>query len=132
MLSRMRTLLERYVHFGVDRNIPNGLTKYCCFQILQLFTLGLIRLNMDGTPIVGANGEPIETYNNFDLRSYGRAWTGLDDPAKRGNNDGFSGRVDPMNVRPSPSCAIDIVNLCPYIEYIFQIPPSPPGHQRLA
>ena len=65
---------------------------------MQLFTLGLIRLNIDGTPMIGADGQPIETYNNVDLASYARAWTGLDDTARRGNNDGFFGPVDPMRV----------------------------------
>jgi hypothetical protein len=65
---------------------------------MQLFTLGLIRLNIDGTPILGADGQPIETYNNVNLASYARAWTGLDDTPRRGNNDGYFGPVDPMRV----------------------------------
>ena len=73
------------------------------FQFMQLFSLGLIRLNIDGTPMIGADGEPIETYRNVDLTSYARAWTGFQGPPIRGNNDGVYGRVDPMNVRLSPS-----------------------------
>jgi uncharacterized protein (DUF1800 family) len=67
---------------------------------MQLFTLGLIRLNIDGTPMRGADGQPIETYSNVDLTSYARAWTGLDETPSRGNNDGFRGRLDPMRVSP--------------------------------
>ena len=70
---------------------------------MQLFALGLIRLNIDGTPIIGAGGQPIETYNNIDLASYSRAWTGFDDTRSRGNNDAKNGRVDPMHVSLCPS-----------------------------
>ena len=70
---------------------------------MQLFTLGLVRLNIDGTPMIDADGQPIETYNNVDLTSYSRAWTGLDDTPIRGNNDGFSGRLDPMRVSLFPT-----------------------------
>ena len=70
---------------------------------MQLFALGLIRLNMDGTPMLDENGQPIETYSNVDLASYSRAWTGLDYTPKRGNNDGDAGRVDPMRVSQCPS-----------------------------
>lgn len=68
------------------------------FKILQLFTVGLVRLNMDGTTMLGENGQPIESYDNIDLVSYSRAWTGLETPDKRGNQDGDNGRVDPMVV----------------------------------
>ena len=70
---------------------------------MQLFALGLIRLNMDGTPMLGEDGQPIETYSNIDLASYSRAWTGLVDTPKRGNNDADIGRVDPMQVSQCPS-----------------------------
>jgi hypothetical protein len=70
---------------------------------MQLFALGLIRLNIDGTPMLGEDGQPIETYSNIDLASYSRAWTGLVATPKRGNNDADIGRVDPMQVSQCPS-----------------------------
>jgi len=76
---------------------------------MQLFALGLIRMNMDGTPMIGADGQPVETYTNVDLASYSRAWTGLDDTPSRGNNDAIYGRVDPMRVSLHPTVhSIDI------------------------
>jgi len=45
-------------------------------EILQLFTIGLIELNMDGTPKL-SGGQPIETYTNDDIRGLARVFTGL-------------------------------------------------------
>ncbi|MEM1155284.1 MAG: DUF1800 domain-containing protein [Pseudomonadota bacterium] len=47
-------------------------------EILQLFSIGLIELNRDGTPRLGANGQPIETYTNADVTGLARVFTGLD------------------------------------------------------
>ena len=66
--------------------------------MLQLFTIGLVRLNMDGSVVIGSDGQPVQSYSNIDLMSYARAWTGLDEPNERANNDGYNGRVDPMIV----------------------------------
>ena len=35
-------------------------------EIMQLFSVGLYDLNMDGTVQMSADGEPIQTYNNTD------------------------------------------------------------------
>jgi len=45
-------------------------------EILQLFTIGLVDLNMDGTPKL-SGGEPIESYDNDDIRGLARVFTGL-------------------------------------------------------
>ena len=46
-------------------------------ELLQLFTTGLVELNMDGTPkLVG--GEPVEVYDNDDVIGLARVFTGLD------------------------------------------------------
>ena len=46
-------------------------------EIMQLFSIGLIELNMDGTPRLDANGEEIETYDNSDVEGLARVFTGL-------------------------------------------------------
>ncbi|MEL7231449.1 MAG: DUF1800 family protein [Pseudomonadota bacterium] len=46
-------------------------------EILQLFTIGLIELNQDGTPRTGSNGRQIETYDNDDIIGLARVFTGL-------------------------------------------------------
>ena len=46
-------------------------------EILQLFTIGLVELNSDGTLRRGADGAPIETYDNQDITGLARVFTGL-------------------------------------------------------
>ncbi len=46
-------------------------------EILQLFTIGLYELNMDGTPKL-ANDKPIETYQQEDITGLARVFTGWD------------------------------------------------------
>ena len=48
-------------------------------EILQLFTIGLVELNPDGTPRLGADGRPIETYDNTDITGLAKVFTGLYD-----------------------------------------------------
>ena len=46
---------------------------------MQLFTIGLIRLNMDGSPVRDPDtGMPLPTYNNDHIMNYAKAWTGFD------------------------------------------------------
>jgi uncharacterized protein (DUF1800 family) len=50
-------------------------------ELLQLFSLGTQRLNMDGTPVLGGDGQPLSNYTEADVREIARALTGwyLDD-----------------------------------------------------
>jgi len=45
-------------------------------ELMQLFTLGLYRLNMDGT-LVLSGGQPVETYTQTDVSQLARVFTGL-------------------------------------------------------
>jgi uncharacterized protein (DUF1800 family) len=45
-------------------------------EIMQLFTIGLVELNPDGTPRL-QNGQQIETYTNADVTGLARVFTGL-------------------------------------------------------
>ncbi|MEM9401056.1 MAG: DUF1800 family protein [Pseudomonadota bacterium] len=47
-------------------------------EILQLFSIGLIELNRDGTPRLGADGQALETYTNADITGLAKVFTGLD------------------------------------------------------
>ena len=44
-------------------------------ELLQLFTIGLVELNMDGTPKL-SGGEPVETFDNDDIVGLARVFTG--------------------------------------------------------
>ncbi len=46
-------------------------------EIMQLFSIGLVELNADGTVKTGADGEPVETYTNEDVTGLARVFTGL-------------------------------------------------------
>ncbi|MFZ1704962.1 MAG: DUF1800 domain-containing protein [Saprospiraceae bacterium] len=46
-------------------------------EIMQLFTIGLLQLNQDGTPILDGNGVPIPTYTNDDIVELSKVFTGL-------------------------------------------------------
>ncbi len=46
-------------------------------EILQLFTIGLVQLNPDGTPAVDGQGDPIELYDNDDITGLAKVFTGL-------------------------------------------------------
>lgn len=47
-------------------------------ELMQLFTIGVVELNADGTPRLDAAGQPIETYDNSDVTGLARVFTGLD------------------------------------------------------
>ncbi|MEN9628782.1 MAG: hypothetical protein RJA10_2009 [Pseudomonadota bacterium] len=45
-------------------------------EVMQLFSIGLYELNADGTPRLGANGQPIETYTQDTVTQLARVFTG--------------------------------------------------------
>lgn len=57
-------------------------------EVMQLFSIGLMKLNMDGTPILD-NGNPIPTYNQEDVNELARVFTGWD--LKRNRRYGLIG-----------------------------------------
>ena len=46
-------------------------------ELMQLFTIGLEELNLDGTPVLDGSGNPIETYDNSDITGLAKVFTGL-------------------------------------------------------
>mmetsp|Transcript_31842 Transcript_31842/g.73213 ORF Transcript_31842/g.73213 Transcript_31842/m.73213 type:complete len:3134 (+) Transcript_31842:2040-11441(+) len=80
-------------------------------EIMQLFTMGIIKLHMDGTPKLDYRGEKILAYTNDDIMSFSRAWTGFDLQATRGNIESEN-RLDPMRIEAAwrdifPKTSID-------------------------
>jgi uncharacterized protein (DUF1800 family) len=45
-------------------------------ELMQLFSIGLQELNIDGSLKLGPNGQPIETYNNDDVMALAKVFTG--------------------------------------------------------
>eukprot|EP00571_Detonula_confervacea_P017647 CAMPEP_0172312770 /NCGR_PEP_ID=MMETSP1058-20130122/18549_1 /TAXON_ID=83371 /ORGANISM="Detonula confervacea, Strain CCMP 353" /LENGTH=2999 /DNA_ID=CAMNT_0013026315 /DNA_START=101 /DNA_END=9097 /DNA_ORIENTATION=+ len=54
-------------------------------EVMQLETVGLDMLNMDGTQIKDELGNTIPTYDTNDILTFARGWTGLDKASRRGN-----------------------------------------------
>jgi uncharacterized protein (DUF1800 family) len=46
-------------------------------EFLQLFTVGLVELNSDGTPLLQADGSQVELYDNDDITELAKVFTGL-------------------------------------------------------
>ena len=55
-------------------------------EVMQLFTIGLVQLNIDGTPKMGANGQPLETFTQSDVSNLARVFTGYESD----NSEGYS------------------------------------------
>ncbi len=62
-------------------------------EIMQLFSIGLIELNPDGTSRLGSDGQPIETYSNRDVTGLAKVFTGL----TVGDLDGELDDIGPQN-----------------------------------
>lgn len=46
-------------------------------EIMQLFSIGLYKLNLDGSLVLDSNNKPIETYSNADITGLAKVFTGL-------------------------------------------------------
>jgi uncharacterized protein (DUF1800 family) len=55
-------------------------------ELMQLFSLGVVKLNDDGTSVKDANGKPVETYSQKDVEELARVltgWTWNNEPQNR-------------------------------------------------
>ena len=59
--------------------------SYALENRMQLFSIGIHKLNMDGTQDVDAQGLPQLTYTAEDIQNFARAWTGFDRSSIRAN-----------------------------------------------
>ena len=63
-------------YFGNPKAVGNSIPdQNMAREIMQLFSIGLVQLNIDGTPVV-ANGAPVETYTSADIVGLSRVFTG--------------------------------------------------------
>jgi uncharacterized protein (DUF1800 family) len=71
-------------------------------EVLQLFSVGLVKLNPDGTPVLDGNGKSIPTYTQEQVEGFAHVFTGWTYPAKRGgsgdlNNPSYVGVMVPRD-----------------------------------
>src|SRR5262249_7839317 len=57
-------------------------------EILQLFSIGLWKLNQDGTLMTDGQGNPIPTYGQDEIKAFARVFTGWTYPATPGQTAG--------------------------------------------
>lgn len=60
-------------------------------EVMQLFSIGLFELNLDGTPVRDARGRPLPAYDNDDIRELAKVFTGL----SFGGPGAFFGKQEP-------------------------------------
>lgn len=72
-------------------------------EIMQLFSIGVYELNMDGTNKLDDSGSPVLTYDNTDIQNFARAWTGFIRQPRRSNIEmsvwDWDNRMDPMKIQ---------------------------------
>ena len=96
--------LEQGISWRIVRALQSCLTcSLAVFRcvVRQLFSIGLVKLNMDGTPKLDESGNTMLAYTNDDIVSFARAWTGFDRHARRANyedNTWSGNNVDPMRI----------------------------------
>lgn len=72
-------------------------------EVMQLFTIGLVQLNLDGSVKKDGNGQPIPTYKQADVEGLARVFTGFShahDPSDSGDYDFFYGAGGQDSTRP--------------------------------
>jgi uncharacterized protein (DUF1800 family) len=65
-------------------------------EVMQLFTIGLWKLNQDGTHMPDENGNSIPTYSNDDITEFAKIFTGLRRPNNRLNIE--KNYIDPVKI----------------------------------
>ena len=60
-----------------DEEISRSPDENYAREVMQLFTLGLVELNQDGSEVLDAEGEAIEIYDNDDITELAKVFTGL-------------------------------------------------------
>jgi uncharacterized protein (DUF1800 family) len=64
-------------------------------EVMQLFTIGLYKLNQDGSAVMGSNGQPAPTYTQNDVTGIAAAFTGWN---FTGSNSNIAYATTPMTM----------------------------------
>ncbi len=104
-------------------------------EIMQLFTIGLTKLNPDGTEQRDASGRPIDTYGQDDITNLARVFTGYDHDMGRVKHRNVAWQnypvvtrefcLDPMKLDPEKHSQLEVRFLGTHI------PAKTPGEEAL-
>ena len=72
-------------------------------ELMQLFTIGTVMLNQDGTPQIGSDNLPIPTYSQFTVTEFARVFTGWTYAPLPGNAPYWGEYYNAGNMIPWPS-----------------------------
>jgi hypothetical protein len=93
-LGNFATLLtavaqEPAMLYWLDNNYNSGSSPNENFarEVMQLYSMGLNKLNPDGSPVLDGNGQPVPTYKEADVKSGARAMTGYGVVIDQNNNN---------------------------------------------
>ena len=66
-------------------------------EVMQLFSVGLVMLNQDGTAIIGTDNNPVPTYDQATIEGYAAVFTGWNYAGiPSWNNGSYRNYIDPM------------------------------------
>ncbi|CAE7781068.1 unnamed protein product [Symbiodinium sp. CCMP2592] len=88
--------------FDHDQNYPD---ENYAREVMQLFTVGTVQLNPDGSEVL-IGGNPVPTYDNEDIMTFASVLTGFDRQLMRSNLEVVKGSgtgrnlIDPMQMKP--------------------------------
>lgn len=86
---------RRYTVISPDENYAR--------EILQLFSIGLVQLNIDGTPVRDALGNTVPTYTQATIENFARVFTGWNLDFSATGRLGFNNLGIPPNTDPLKS-----------------------------
>jgi len=81
-------MMSRYLTYHGSRSFAstgNFADENYAREIMQLFSIGLNKMNSDGTYVLDNNGIEVPTYTNEDIIDYARVWTGFKSAPVRSN-----------------------------------------------
>ena len=104
-------LMSEWLSFIRNKSLQYNIDKYgteshpdenFAREIMQLFSIGIFKLNMDGSHQLDKKGIPKHTYNTNDIMNMARAWTGfVREYRYRGNAESWGAwgpHIDPLHI----------------------------------